>query len=152
MSRQRVAGAALGIALLLALSACSGPGEDELVAQAKADFEALVDDAAAADVEVLRTLEVEDPVSEACDAESDAEHTVFVAAGTMAVQSTLEDAAQLLFGLEPPAGAVDDEEERWTAVDGLANDERAYRDKNGITAAVSVHESLLVITVFSPCR
>lgn len=151
MSRPGVAAAGLGIALLLALAGCSGPGEDELVAQAKADFEALVDDAAAADVEVLRTLEVEDPVSEACDLESDAEHTVFVAAGTMAVQSTLEDAAQLLFSLEPPAGA-DDEEERWAAVDGLANDERGYRDKNGITVAVSVHESLLVITVFSPCR
>ena len=151
MRRTAGAGAALGVALLLALSGCSGPGEDELIAQAKAEFDALVEDAAAVELDVLHTLEVEDPVSTSCDEESDAEHTVFVAAGTMAVQSTPGDEAGLIKLLKPEP-PVDDEAEGWTEIDGLPSGERAYLSPEGITVAVSARQGLLVITVFSPCR
>ncbi len=151
MSRARLAGAAaLGLAVVLGLSGCFGPGEEELVARAAADFDAIVEQAAAAELDVLYTLEVEKPVSESCDPETDAEHTVFVAAGTTAIQATPGQELELVAGLQPPAGS--DDEERWTEVDGLPKTQRAYLDADGITAAVRVDSGLLVITVFSPCR
>jgi hypothetical protein len=141
--------AAVGIAVVLALAGCSAMGEDELIAQAHSDFDALVEDAAAVDVSVLHTLEVEEAVSTSCDEDSDAEHTVFVAAGTIAVQATLDEWRDLVETLAPQDDSHD--APRWSEIDGLPPAQRAYVDANGITAAVGVEDGLLVITVFSPC-
>jgi hypothetical protein len=142
---------AAGIVLLL--SGCFGPGEDELIALAAADFDSLVEQASAADVEVLRTLEVEDPSVEACDdTEADDEHTVFVAAGTLAVQTDAVDGRALIDGFEL-SEKTDDGEDRWTEVArGTAGTQRAWADENGITASATVDDGLLVVAVFSPCR
>ena len=150
MRARLIGSGALGLALVLSLTGCFGPGEDELIAQARIDFDALVDQAADADFEVLHTLEVEDPLSESCDNETDAEHTVFVAAGTTAVQADRDDEQQLLDGLE--LHEESDGEERWTAIGGLPDAQRAYVDADGITASLKVDDGLLVIAVFSPCR
>jgi len=135
--------------MALLLSGCFGPGKDDLIAQATIDFGDLVGRAAAADVAVLHTLEVEDSVAESCDTESDEEHTVFVAAGTIAVQATSVEERELLEGFEPSFGDA----ERWTEIHSdLASSQRAYVDVDGITASVKIDDGLLVIVVFSPCR
>ncbi|CAN5194949.1 hypothetical protein BH11ACT5_BH11ACT5_10800 [soil metagenome] len=147
-----VAAATVASAVVLLLAGCFGPGEDELIKQASADFGALVDQAAAADVAVLHTLDVEKPAVEACDAETDDERTVFVAAGTIAVQADSVDERELVEGFEL-SEKTDDEKERWTEVrKGLETDQRAWVDPEGITASVTVDEGLLVVAVFSPCR
>jgi len=148
---KRGAIAAAALAVLVGLSGCSAAGEDELVAQAKADFDALVESASAVDVAVLHTLEVEEPAAEPCDSEPDSEkeHTVFVAAGTFAIQATEAQEDELLTSFAP----LFDDEERWTEIsDDLPSTQRAYVDVDGITAAVTVDEGLLALTVFSPCR
>lgn len=142
-----VAAAALAGAVVLLLTGCFGPGEDELIAQAKADFAALVDQAAAVDVEVLHTLEVEKPAVEACEGDTDAQRTVFVAAGTMAIQTTGVDERDLVGEFEPTS----DVEDRWTPVD-RPETQRAWVGTEGITASVTIDDGLLVIAVFSPCR
>jgi hypothetical protein len=149
--------AAIGVAAALLLTGCFGPGEDELIAQAKTDFASLADQASAVDVAVLHTLEVEDPASESCGTESDNEHTVFVAAGTLAVQSTSVDERELLdgFELEPPSSGrgKDAEPQRWTEIRAdLDTSQRAWVDVDGITASVTIDDGLLVVAVFSPCR
>ncbi|CAN5335530.1 hypothetical protein BH09ACT5_BH09ACT5_18960 [soil metagenome] len=147
------AAAAVAIAVALGLSGCFGPGEDELIALASADFDTLVDQASGVDTEVLRTLEVEEPAVEACDdTDAEDEHTVFVAAGTMAVQTDGADGRALVEAFEL-SGKDDDGEPRWTEVEeGTSGTQRAWADADGITASVIVEDGLLVVAVFSPCR
>jgi hypothetical protein len=151
----RVLKAAAAVAVLaLLLTGCSGQGEDELINRASHDFDALVDQASAVDVAVLHTLEVEKPSVEACgtDPDADRERTVFVAAGTTAIQAESDDEAELVDGFELTE-TTDDEKERWTEVtDGVADLQRAWADADGITASVTVEDGLLVVAVFSPCR
>lgn len=150
MSRVRLGVVAvLAVTLSLSLTGCFGPGEEEVIAQAQADFDALVEEASAVEITVLRTLEVEDPVSEPCDPDTDATHTVFVAAGTMAIQAGRHDERELAQLIEPDDDA---EGERWTEIGGLPLAQRAYVGDEGVTASVKADDGLLVITVFSPCR
>jgi len=150
--RAGTAAAAVAAAVVLLLSACFGPGEDELIKQASSDFDGLVDQAAAVDVAVLHTLDVEKPAVEACDVDNDDERTVFVAAGTIAVQADSVDERELVEGFEL-SEKTDDEKERWTEVKrGLDTEQRAWVDPQGITASVTVDDGLLVVAVFSPCR
>jgi hypothetical protein len=147
-----VKSAAVAAAVVLLLSGCFGPGEDELIKQASGDFDALVDQAAAVDVAVLHTLDVEKPAVEACDAKTEDERTVFVAAGTMAVQTDSADERDLVEGFELSEKS-DDKKERWTEVTkDLEDGQRAWVDPQGITASVTVDDGLLVVAVFSPCR
>ncbi len=143
-----VAVAAVAAALLLLLTGCFGPSTDELKALAQTDFDALVDVASGADIAVLHTLEVEEPSAEACDTEHpDAQHTVFVAAGTMAIQTTGVEERDLLTEFEPTF----DDPERWTEVD-RPGEQRAYVGVEGITASMTIDDGLLVIAVFTPCK
>lgn len=145
-------GAVVAAAVVLLLAGCFGPGEDELIKQASGDFKGLVDQAAAADVAVLHTLEVEKPAVESCGAKTEDEHTVFVAAGTIAVQADSVDERELVDGFEL-SEKTDDDEERWTEVrKDLDTGQRAWVDPQGITATVTVDDGLLVVAVFSPCR
>ncbi len=144
--------AAVAAAVVLLLAGCFGPGEDELIKQASVDFDTLVDQAAAVDVAVLHTLDVEKPAVEACGAETDDERTVFVAAGTIAVQADSVDERELVEGFELRE-QTDDEKQRWIEVKkGLETEQRAWVDPQGITASVIVDDGLLVVAVFSPCR
>lgn len=153
-STAAIKAAVLAAAVALLLTGCFGPGEDELIKQASADFDTLVDEASAVDVAVLHTLEVEEPGVEACDTDPDADQhrTVFVAAGTMAIQTDTSDGREVVDGFELSEKA-DNDEERWTEVrKGLTGTQRAWVDPDGITASVTVEDGLLVVTVFSPCR
>lgn len=142
--------AAVAAVVALLLTGCFGPGEDELIERASADFGTLVDHAAAVDVEVLHSLEVEAPAAESCDNDADHERTVFVAAGTMAIQSDAVDERVLVDGFEPSPRADD---KPWTEITkGTSGIQRAWVDVDGITATVTVDEGLLVVAVFSPCR
>ena len=144
--------AAVAAAVVLLLAGCFGPGEDELIKQASVDFDTLVDQAAAVDVAVLHTLDVEKPAVEACGAETDDERTVFVAAGTIAVQADSVDERELVEGFQLRE-QTDDEKQRWIEVKkGLETEQRAWVDPQGITASVTVDDGLLVVAVFSPCR
>ena len=146
------AAAVVAAAVVLLLSGCFGPGEDELITQAADDFDTLVDQAAAVDVAVLHTLDVEKPAVESCGAKTEDERTVLVAAGTMAVQTDSVDERELVEGFELSEKS-DDDTERWTEVrKGLEATQRAWVDPNGITASVTVDDGLLVVAVFSPCR
>ena len=146
----RAAGAvAVALATALLLSGCFGPGKEALIKQASDDFEVLVDKASSIEFEVLHTLEVEDPASESCAAESSDEHTVFIAAGTMAIQTTGVEEREVLSGFAPLFA----DEERWTEITtGLDDKQRAYVDTDGISASIQIDDGLLVIAVFSPCR
>lgn len=144
-----VASTAVAAAVVLLLSGCFGPSPEELVERASADFDSLVEQAAAVDVEVLHTLEVDEPAVEPCD-DGDTEHTVLVASGTMAVQADDADAHSLIDGFEPSAR---DDDNPWTEVTlGVSGIQRAWADARGITASVTVDDGLLVVAVFSPCR
>lgn len=137
-------------AVTLLLAGCFGPGPDELLAQAHDDFDALVDQASAVDVEVLRTLAVDKPVVQECDADSADEHTVLVASGTMAIQTDAKDARALVDGFEPAPRPKD---EPWREITkGVSGVQRAWVDSDGITASVTVEDGLLVVAVFTPCR
>lgn len=141
--------AAIAGAVLL-LAGCFGPGPDELLAQADSDFDALVDQASAVDLEVLHTLEVDEPLVEACGTDSDDEHTVLVASGTMAVQTDAADERALVDAFEPAARPKD---EPWREIaKGVSGVQRAWVDQDGITASVTVDDGLLVVAVFTPCR
>jgi hypothetical protein len=133
---------------MLLLSGCSA-SSDEVIAESRVVFDDLVDSASGVDEGVLHTLEVEKPSSESCGKDTDAEHTVFIAAGTMAVQSTLSDGRNVLKRFDP----LFSDDERWTPVrSGLSAVQSAYIDTEGITASAKVEDGLLVIAVFSPCR
>lgn len=142
---------ALAVAVMLLLTGCFGPDKRVLIDQARVDFDGLVELAAAVDTAVLHSLEVEDPSSESCDPdpEADAVHTVFIAAGTMAIQATTAEERDLLDEFEPSFG----DEERWTRItDDLDDGQLAWVAVEGITASVKVDDGLLVIAVFSPCQ
>ncbi|MBX3098416.1 MAG: hypothetical protein KF761_02450 [Salinibacterium sp.] len=140
---------AVGVATVLLLTGCFGPGKDVLIQQASDDFDSLVSTAASVDVTVLHTLEVEDPTSELCSTESNDEHTVFIAAGTMAIGTTGVEERAVLAEFGPTFA----DEERWTAItDGLDARQVAYIDVDGITASAKIEDGLLVIAVFTPCR
>lgn len=154
-ARPRIAAAAgVALATVVLLAGCFGPSRDEVIDLAQRDFDSLVDQASAVDEAVLHTLEVEKPVSESCGSqtEADEKHTVFVAAGTMAIQSTGVDERELLEGFTIEK-IEKGEEERWTEIRlGLMPGQRAFVDDAGITASVKIDDGLLVIAVFSPCR
>jgi hypothetical protein len=140
---------AVAAVVALMLTGCFGPDKHVLIDQAHDDFDGLVAVASAVDEAVLHTLEVEKPSSETCDPESkDAENTVFIAAGTMAIQSADTDEFDLLEQFRPSF----DDRERWTRVRDLGEGQLAWVDVDGITASVKVEDGLLVIAVFSPCR
>lgn len=146
--RRGLAAAGVAVAAVILLSGCFGPDPEVAIEQAADDFAALVAVASATDETVLRTLEVEDPVSESCDTESDKQHTVYIAAGTLAIQA--DDAA---------GGALVDSfsdsftDERWSVMPDPPGDiQEGGIDTAGITATVTVDEGLFVIAVFSPCR
>jgi hypothetical protein len=145
----RVGSVAIAAAVVLLLAGCFGPDRQVLIDQAHDDFDGLVTVASAVDEAVLHTLEVEKPSAEACDPESkDARNTVFIAAGTMAIQSAATDEFDLLEQFRPSF----DDGERWTRVDDLGEGQLAWVDVDGITASVKIDQGLLVIAVFSPCR
>ena len=144
--RRLIGAAGVAAVAVLALTGCFGPDPSIAIDRAGDDFGALVEVASAVDVDVLHTLEVEPPVSESCDTESESVHTAYVAAGTVAVAATQAQERDLLteFALDP---------ERWQRIDSATGStRRAYVDEDGITSTVTVENGLLVIAVFSPCR
>lgn len=141
---------AVAAAVTLLLAGCFGPGPDELLARADSDFDALVSQASAVDLAVLHTLEVDEPRVEACGTDSEDEHTVLVASGTMAVQTDASDGRALVDAFEPAARPKD---EPWREITkGVSGVQRAWVDHDGITASVTVEDGLLVVAVFTPCR
>ena len=137
------------VATVLLLSGCFGPGKEALIQQASDEFDILVEQASSIDVAVLHTLEVEDPASESCADESNDEHTVFIAAGTMAIQTTDVDEREVLAEFGPTFA----DGQRWTEITtGLDDKQRAFVDLDGISASIQIDDGLLVIAVFSPCR
>jgi len=146
--RRALAAGGVALATAILLAGCFGPDPEVAIDQAADDFGALVAVASAADEAVLHTLEVEDPVSESCDTESDRQHTVYIAAGTLAVQADDTAAGELVDGF---SGSFADE--RWSVVPNPPGDvQEAWVDTAGITATVTVDDGLLVIAGFSPCR
>lgn len=137
----------LALLAVLTLAGCSAPGPD-LQAQAAADFDALVQQAADVDAATLRTLERERPEQRPCGTDGTGRQTAHVAAGVLSILAD-EDAG---------AGLVDDlarglDPDRWDAIgaDAEAGVQRAFADPDGIVATLTARDGLLVIAVFSPC-
>lgn len=145
----RILGAALAALALLALTACSfGPDRALVRGGAERTFDRVVAELSAADAQTVRTVEVAEPVDEACPDDAERTRTTFVATATLSV--TADDAAWDET-TERVADVLD--AQTWDAIraDSAAPGQRAWASLDGVVVTVTPQGPALVAAVFAPC-
>ncbi|QEW04024.1 hypothetical protein [Microbacterium lushaniae] len=136
--------------LVLALSGCGfGPDPETARAEARAVFDDLVSEMAAADPAVLRTVEPAAETEHPCGEEGQGSQRALVATATLSVTAATEAAEETVAAV---AATLDSD--TWDRIDPAAEvaGQQAWASPDGVVVTVTFDDPVLITAVFTPCQ